>query len=46
MMISLDAEETFDKIQHSLVNDKSSEEVRDTRNIPNCNKGNLQQANI
>ena len=43
MITSLDAEKSFDKIQH----DKGLGESRDTRNISKHNKGNRQkQANI
>ena len=44
MIISLDAEKDFDKIQHPFMI-KVLERVRDTRNIPKHNEGNIQQVN-
>ena len=43
MIISVDAEKAFDKIQHPF-HDKGLGEIRDTRNIPKLNKDNTQQA--
>ena len=43
MIISLDAEKAFDKIQHPFY-DKNVGEIRDTRIIPKYNKSYLQQA--
>ncbi|KAL6084019.1 hypothetical protein STEG23_029934 [Scotinomys teguina] len=45
MIISLDAEKAFDKIQHPFMM-KGLGESRNTGDIPKHNKGNLQQANI
>ena len=42
MIISLDAEKAFDKIQHSL-HVKSLEKIRNSRPIPTHNKSNIQQ---
>ena len=44
MIISLDAEKAFDKIQLSFMI-KGLGEIRDTRTISKHNKGNIQQAN-
>ena len=41
MIISLDAEKTFDKIQHPLM----IQVLERARNIPKHNKGNIHQAN-
>jgi hypothetical protein len=38
MILSIDAEKAFDKIQHPF-HDKSFEETRNKRNIPQHNKG-------
>jgi hypothetical protein len=38
LIISIDAEKAFDKIQHPFMV-KSSEETRNKRTIPHCNKG-------
>jgi hypothetical protein len=38
LTISIDAEKAFDKIQHPFMV-KSSEETRNKRTIPHCNKG-------
>jgi hypothetical protein len=43
MIILLDSEKAFDKIQHSFLI-KSLIEIRHIRNIPKYYKGNLQQA--
>lgn len=43
MRISLDAEKAFDKIQE--LHDKGLGDIRDTRDIPKHNKGNIQRAN-
>jgi hypothetical protein len=43
MIISLDAEEAFDKISTKL-HDESPREMRDTKDIPNHIKLSLQQA--
>jgi hypothetical protein len=42
MIISINAENSFDKIQH--FHDKSSDETRSRRNLPQHNKGCIQQA--
>ena len=46
MIISLDVEKAFDKIQHPFMikGDISVGEIRDTRFIPKYNKSNIQQA--
>jgi hypothetical protein len=41
MIISLDAEKAFDKIQYTFII-KNLGEIRDTRPIPKHNKGNIQ----
>jgi len=43
MIISLDGENAFDKVQHSFM--KSAGEIRDPRDIPKHNKGSVQQVN-
>ena len=43
MIISLDVEQDFDKLQQSFM--IKVVEIRDTRDIPKHKKGNLQQAN-
>jgi hypothetical protein len=42
MILSIDAERTFDKIQCPFMI-KSTEETRNRRNIPQHNKGYIQQ---
>lgn len=44
MILSLDTEDAFYKIQHNLMK-KRLKEIRDKRDVPKHNKGNLQQAN-
>jgi hypothetical protein len=44
MIISLDAQKTFDKIQHPFMI-KILSEIRTTRPIPKHRKSNIQQAN-
>jgi hypothetical protein len=39
LIISIDTEKTFDKIQHHFMI-KSSDETRNRRNVPQHNKGN------
>ena len=41
-IVSIDAEEAFNKIQHSLII-KNSPESRHRRNLPKHNKGHIQQ---
>ena len=50
MIISIDTEKSFDKIQHSLLikqnktkQNKNSSESRHTRNIPQHSKSHIQQ---
>ena len=45
MIISLDAEKTFDK-SLSPLHDKHLGYIRDTRHIPKHDKGDIHQANI
>jgi hypothetical protein len=42
MILSLEAEKVFDKIQHSFMM-KSSEEARNRKNVPQYNKGYIQE---
>jgi coenzyme F420-reducing hydrogenase alpha subunit len=42
MIISIDKEKSFDKIQHSFY-DKSSDESRNRKNVPQYNKGYIQE---
>ena len=44
MIISLDVEKAFDKIQHPFIKDKGQKEVI-TRILPKYNKSNISQAN-
>ena len=41
MIISIDAEKTFDKIQHSFMKKKKPSESRHRRNIPQHNKSHI-----
>jgi hypothetical protein len=42
MILSIDTEKTFDKIQHPFMI-KNSEETRNRRNVAQHNKGYIQQ---
>jgi hypothetical protein len=42
MIISLEAQKAFDKIQPTTLHIKSHGDSRDTRHIPKHNKGNIQ----
>jgi hypothetical protein len=42
MIIAIDAEKVFHKIQHPFLN-KSPDETRKGRNVPQHNKANIQQ---
>jgi hypothetical protein len=43
-MISFYAEQTFDKIQHSFLHHENPRDSRDTGDIPQHNKRNMQQS--
>ena len=44
MIVSLDAEKTFDQKKRTPLHDKNPGEIRDIRNIPQHNKGSLRKA--